>query len=201
MMEVQPVTLTGTMVRLEPLGPEHAQDLHAAGQEPRIWRYLPSDPSGSEHDMRSWIAAALYDQETGMQLPFAIIERATGCTVGSTRYTHILPRDRGLEIGWTWLAPRVQRTAVNTECKYLLLCHAFEVLGAVRVQLKADVRNDISQRAIERIGAIREGVLRKHMLVLDGFIRDSVLYSILDSEWPVTKARLEGLLGRANPSS
>lgn len=194
MMEAQPVTLTGAVVRLEPLGPEHAEELYTAGQEPRLWRYLPADPSGSLEDIRTWIASALRDRESGTQLPFAILERASNRYIGSTRYTNISPRDRGLEIGWTWLTPRAQRTAVNTECKYLLLRHAFEELGAVRVQLKTDIRNFISQRAIERLGAVREGVLRKHMLVLDDYIRDSVMYSILDSEWPAVKARLKGIL-------
>ncbi len=196
MMEVRRVTLTGAEVRLEPLGQEHADGLYIAGQEPRLWRYLPADPSASLEDVRTWIAAALRDRERGTQLPFAILDRALGRCIGSTRYTNISPRDRGLEIGWTWLTPGAQRTGVNTECKYLLLRHAFEELGAVRVQLKADVRNEISQRAIERLGAVREGVVRKHMLVLDDYIRDSVMYSILNSEWPAVKSRLEGLLAR-----
>ena len=194
MMDVRPVTLTGMVVRLEPLGQGHADGLYAVARDSRIWRYLPYDPSGSLEDMRMWIAAALRERASGTQLPFAIIERATDQPVGSTRYTNISPRDHGLEIGGTWLATRVQRTALNTECKYLLLRHAFEELGAVRVQLKTDVRNDISQRAIERLGAVREGVLRKHMLVQNGYIRDSVMYSIVDSEWPAVKARLEGFL-------
>lgn len=193
-MDARPVTLIGEVVRLEPLKQEHAEGLYAVAQDPHIWRYLPADPSGSLEDMRSWIAAALAEQERGSQVPLAILERASGQPIGSTRYTNISPRDRGLEIGGTWLATQVQRTAVNTECKYLLLRHAFAELGAVRVQLKTDARNDISQRAIERLGAVREGVLRKHMLVLHGFIRDSVMYSIVDSEWPAVKARLEGFL-------
>lgn len=195
-MDVRPVMLTGAVVRLEPLGPQHAEDLYVAAQEPRTWRHMPVDPSGSLEDMRAWIADALRDREAGTQLPFAIVERATGHAIGSTRYLTISPRDRGLEIGWTWLATRAQRTAVNTECKYLLLRHAFETLGAVRVQIKTDGRNDISQRAIERLGAVREGVLRKHLLVQNGYIRDTVMYSILDSEWPSVKARLEGMMAR-----
>lgn len=195
-LDVRPVTLTGTLVRLEPLGPEHAEDLYAAAQEPLIWRWMPDNPSGSLEDMRAWIEAALRQRETGTQLPFAIVEQATDTAVGSTRYLNISPRDRGLEIGWTWLTPRVQRTGVNTECKYLLLRHAFEQLEAIRVQIKTDGRNDISQRAIERLGAQREGVLRKHMLVQDTYIRDTVMYSILDSEWPAVKARLEDFLAR-----
>ena len=196
MMDVRPVTLANDVVKLEPLGQQHADDLHAVAREPHIWRYLPADPSGSLEEMRAWIAAALQEQERGAQIPFAIVERQSGRAIGSTRYLAISPRDRGLEIGGTWLAVEAQRTGVNTSCKYLLLRHAFEELGAVRVQLKTDRRNDISQRAIERLGAVREGVLRKHMLVLNGYLRDSVMYSILDSEWPVVKARLERFMSR-----
>ncbi len=196
MMEVRPVTLTGALVRLEPLKPEHAEDLYAAAQDPRIWRHMSVDPSGSLEDMRAWIASALDGREAGMQCSFAVVEHATGQVIGSTRYFNIAPRDRGLEIGGTWLAVRAQRTAVNTECKYLLLRHAFEELGAVRVQIKTDTRNEISQRAIERLGAVREAVLRKHKLVQHGYMRDTVMYSILDSEWPAVKTRLEGFLAR-----
>lgn len=194
MMDVHPVTLTGAAVRLEPLTLGHAEGLYAAAQEPRIWRYMSTDPSGSLEDMRAWVISAMSDGATGAQYSFAIVERRAGTVLGSTRYFNISSYDRGLEIGGTWLAARVQRTAVNTECKYLLLRHAFEELGAVRVQIKTDVRNEISQRAIERLGAVREGILRKHKLVQHGYIRDTVMYSILDSEWPEVKARLEGFL-------
>jgi RimJ/RimL family protein N-acetyltransferase len=117
--------------------------------------------------------------------------------VGSTRYLDIRRENRGLEIGWTWLAAAVQRTAVNTECKYLLLRHAFETLGAIRVQLRTDLRNLRSQRAIERIGATREGVFRQERIMWDGYLRDSVFYSVIDCEWPAVKARLEARLGSA----
>jgi RimJ/RimL family protein N-acetyltransferase len=176
------------------LGFQHADDLFRAGADPRIWLYMPTDPSGSTDAMRTWIADALALRETGSQYPFAIVEVVSGQAVGSTRYLNISPHDRGLEIGWTWLAPRVQRTAVNTECKYLLLRHAFEDLGAIRVQLKTDSRNLVSQRAIERLGAAREGLLRKHMIVQHGHQRDTVMYSIIDAEWPQVKTRLEDKL-------
>jgi N-acetyltransferase len=195
-MHVEPVTLLGEVVRLEPLQQAHARDLFAAGQDPRIWRYMPVDPSASADAMAAWIGDALQEQSAGRQLPFAIVDRAAGAAIGSTRYLNISPHDRGLEIGWTWLTPPAQRTAVNTECKYLLLRHAFESLGAIRVQLKTDGRNLTSQRAIERLGAVREGVLRKHMIVQDGYQRDSVMYSIVDGEWPVVKERLEAWLSR-----
>jgi len=197
LFEVTPVTLEGVAARVEPLGPEHAADLYAAGQDPAIWRFMPTNPSDSLGSISAWIANALKERAAKSQLPFAILDQATGRAVGSTRYLNITPHDRGIEIGWTWLAPAAQRTAVNTECKYLLLRHAFERLGAIRVQLKTDARNAISQRAIERLGAVREGVLRKHMIVQGGHQRDTVMYSILDDEWPAAQARLEAYLRRA----
>jgi RimJ/RimL family protein N-acetyltransferase len=124
------------------------------------------------------------------------IHLESGRVAGATRYLNIVPQDRGLEIGGTWYGPEFQRTVVNTECKYLLLSHAFERLGCIRVQLKTDLRNERSQRAIERIGAVKEGVLRNHMILPDGRIRHSVFYSILDTEWPEVKNRLEGMLER-----
>ena len=128
--------------------------------------------------------------------PFAIIDRASGTLVGSTRYYDISQTNRSLEIGSTWLTPRAWRTAVNTECKYLLLKHCFESLGTIRVQLKTDSRNLRSQKAIERLGASKEGILRNHMILPNGYIRDSVYYSIIEQEWPAIKGRLEGMLGR-----
>jgi RimJ/RimL family protein N-acetyltransferase len=153
-------------------------------------------------DVLEWIQQALAVQESGTQIPFATVLRESGRAIGSTRYLDIRRADRGPEIGWTWIAPQHQRSAVNTECKYLLLRHAFEDLEAVRVQLKTDRRNERSQHAIKRLGAVREGVLRKHMAVRDGFIRDTVYYSILDSEWPEVRRRLEDFLQRPawNPS-
>lgn len=191
---IQPVTLIGTAVRLEPLGLQHADDLFAAAQDPDIWRYMPSDPSASPAALRAWITTALDAQAAGSELPFTILDRATGRALGSTRYLNISARDRGLEIGWTWLARPARRTSVNTECKYLLLRHAFETLRAVRVQLKTDRRNTVSRAAIERLGAVREGILRKHMLVANGYIRDTVMYSVTDDEWPGVKVRLESML-------
>jgi RimJ/RimL family protein N-acetyltransferase len=190
----QPITLQGIHVRLEPLAQQHARDLFAAGSDEAIWTYMPRPVPRSLEDTSGWIQEALAAAAEGSQLPFAIIHRASGKAVGSTRYLDIRKEHRGLEIGWTWVGAAYQRTPVNTECKYLLLTHAFEELGAVRVQLKTDLRNERSQRAIERIGAVREGVLRKHMALWDGFIRDTVYYSILASEWPDVKRRLERLL-------
>lgn len=195
-MLVRPVTLVGDVVRLEPLSLEHASAIHAIAQEPSIWRYMPVDPSGSLEDVERWIADALAERDAGRQMPFATIDRASGQVVGSTRYLTIVPQDYGLEIGWTWLTPRAQRTAINTECKYLLMRHAFEDLGAIRVQLKTDSRNTISQRAIERLGAVREGILRKQMILESGYVRDTVMYSITDDEWPAVKANLEARLAK-----
>jgi N-acetyltransferase len=191
MMEIAPVTLSGRFVRLEPLQMKHASDLFTAAQDSAIWTYMSAHLNGSLPAIEAWISAALQEQAAGMVLPFAIIDLASGYAVGSTRYMTIAVRDRGLEIGWTWLSPQVQRTGVNTECKYLLLRHAFETLGVIRVQLKTHHDNVRSQRAIERIGATREGVLRNHMIMPDGSYRHSVYYSIIESEWPRVKGRLE----------
>jgi N-acetyltransferase len=195
-MKPEPIILYGNSVRLEPLLPVHAADLYAAGQNPTIWRYLPQNPSLSIEATEQWIASALDAQEQGSSLPFAIILCESGHAVGSTRYLDITGANRGLEIGWTWLNPVVQRTGVNTECKYMLLRHAFETLGAIRVQIKTDSRNEQSQRAIERLGAVKEGVLRNHVIMPDGYFRHSVYYSIIASEWPRVKVRLEEKMQR-----
>ncbi|GAC1684075.1 MAG: GNAT family protein [Ktedonobacteraceae bacterium] len=190
-MKVEPVILTGNVVRLEPLHSEHAEALFRAAQDPAIWFYMPYNPSLSLAATHSWIDDALEAQARGKDVPFVIIQLATGEVVGSTRYLTIAPQDRGVEIGGTWLARAVQRSPVNTECKYLLLSHAFEMLGAIRVQFKTDSRNLISQRAIERLGAIKEGILRNHMILPDGYYRHSVYYSVLDTEWATVKTNLE----------
>ena len=194
-MRVEPVTLEGKVVRLEPLTLKHAEELYAVSHDPSIWMYMPMPSLGTSLDtMKEWIEKSMRHQQEGSEYPFAIIHLATGQAVGSTRYMTITPQHYGLEIGSTWLAEHVRRTAVNTECKYLLLGHAFEVLGAMRVQLKTDSRNLRSQRAIERLGAVKEGVLRNHVLMPDGYRRASVYYSILDTEWPDVKANLEAKL-------
>lgn len=192
-MPLQPVVLQGRSVRLEPLELHHATGVLAAGSDPAIWTHLSNEAPADLDAARRYIQTALDAQAHGSQLPFAIL-LPDGELVGSTRYGDIRLADRGLEIGWTWLTPRVQRTAVNSECKLLLLSHAFETLGMIRVQLKTDIRNERSQRAIERLGAVREGVLRSHMLRRDGSIRDTVLYSITHDEWPAVRARLCGWL-------
>ena len=198
-MDPRPVVLEGELVRLEPLEPHHAADLFDAGKDEAIWRYMPRAAPRNVGDVRAWIGEATDRARDGSQLPFAIVDRAAGRAIGSTRYLEIRREHRGLEIGWTWLAASHQRTGANTECKLLLLAHAFEALGAIRVQLKTDARNLASQRAIERLGAEREGVLRAHMVLPDGFVRDTVMYAITAAEWPRVKARLAWLRERADP--
>ncbi len=190
----EPLVLQGDVVRLEPLRPDHASALYAVGQDPVIWRYLPTVQPTSLHEMELWVEKALARQAAGNELVFATIALASGRVVGSTRYLDISAQNRGLEIGWTWLGREARRTAINTECKYLLLRYAFETLGAIRVQLKTDSRNTMSQQAIERLGAVKEGVLRNHVIMPDGYFRHSVYYSILDSEWASVKQRLETFL-------
>lgn len=196
MMHVEPITLTGRLARLEPLRMEHAAELYEASRDPDIWSYLPVQAPASLADMEQLLASALQLQKEGECLPFTIIDLARDRAVGQTRYLSIAYKDYGLEIGWTWLAPVVQRTGINTECKYLLLSHAFEELGAIRVQLKTHHLNLKSQRAIERLGASKEGILRNHMIMPDGSYRHSVYYSIIASEWPQVKAGLETKMRR-----
>lgn len=190
------VTLEGAHIRLEPLRLDHAPDLFEAGRDPAVWTWLPYPPPETERAMSDWIAAALQRATHGAEIPFAIVLRETGRAIGSTRFLDIRRPDRALEIGATWIGTPWQRTAVNTEAKLLLLTHAFETLGAIRVQLKTDARNVNSQRAIERLGAVREGVLRKDRVLWNGFVRDTVYYGILDSEWPSIRERLTTRLGR-----
>ena len=195
-MKVDPVVLTGKHIRLEPLSDAHVVGLAEAGQDTSIWRYLAYGAVDSVEKAEAWVRHQLEKKASGTEQPFAVIHLETGKVAGSTRYMDIRPEHRGLEIGGTWYGTAFQRTAVNTEAKYLLLRHAFETLSCIRVQLKTDVRNERSQKAIERIGAVREGVLRNHMLLPDGKYRDSVFFSIIEREWPGVKAHLEALLAR-----
>lgn len=195
-LPIAPVTLTGRFVRLEPLSERHTLDLARAGADESIWRYMPYGPVTTEARMRAWIQDLLERQQRGGDLPFAVIHLESGRAVGATRYMDIRPEHRGLEIGGTWYGLAYQRTSVNTESKYLLFTYAFETLGCIRVQLKTDLRNERSQRAIERLGAVREGVLRNHMILPDGYLRSSVMYSVIAEEWPGVKRRLEAKLAR-----
>jgi RimJ/RimL family protein N-acetyltransferase len=193
---VELVTLQGKHVRLEPMSEEHIPGLAEMGAGQTFWDFMLYGDINTEDDMRNWVRDILSRAEKGTDLPFVAIHLDSGRVAGATRYLNIMPKDRGLEIGGTWYGPEFQRTPVNTECKYLLLRHAFEDLGCIRVQLKTDSRNERSQRAIERIGAVREGVLRNHMILPDGRYRHSVFYSILDTEWPAVKKRLEEMMNR-----
>jgi len=192
-MQVKPVTLQGAGVRLEPLSQDHAQGLYNRGRNDTDWAYMPRSCFVDMADVRQWIDEAI---DAPGQVPFAILETAKNRVVGSTRYLNIRPEHRGLEIGWTWLGQEWQRTGVNTQAKLLLLTHAFERLRCVRVEFKTDARNERSQRALERIGATREGVLRRHMIVQANYVRDSVYFSVVDEEWPAVKTRLEKLAAR-----
>ncbi|HYL65430.1 MAG TPA: GNAT family protein [Candidatus Methylomirabilis sp.] len=194
-LAIAPVTLEGRHMRLEPLSHAHHADLVAIGLAEELWRWIPTAVRTPE-EMSAYIDAALQDQARGVSLPFAQIERSTGRAIGSTRYGNIDRAHRRVEIGWTWIASAWQRSAINTESKYLLLKHAFETLGCIRVELKTDSLNERSRAAILRIGAREEGVFRNHMITASGRIRHTVYFSIVDSEWADVKARLQAKLLR-----
>ncbi len=193
-MVVKPVTLSGPTIRLEPLAEAHVTDLAVAGADESIWQYMLYGNVITEDKMLAWIRDLLSRQARGTDLPFAVILQKNGKAIGATRYIEIRPQDRGIEIGGTWYQREYQRTIVNSEAKYLLLSHAFETLGCIRVQFKTDVLNERSRKAIERLGAIQEGIFRNHLILRDGRVRDSVYYSIIEAEWPEVKARLEGMM-------
>src|SRR3979490_2002003 len=187
-MIVTPVMLEGRHARLEPLARARLTGLAEVGLDEELWRWIPT-PVRTREEMAAYIETALGEQERGVSLPFAIVEKATGRAIGSTRYGNIDRTHHRVEIGWTWVARNWQRTAMNTEAKYLLLKHAFETLGCMRVELKTDSLNEKSRAAILRIGAKEEGIFRNHMISASGRIRHSAYYSIIDSEWPTVKAR------------
>lgn len=191
-----PVVLSGRFVRLVPLELAHVPELAKAGADPDIWTYMRTGTPNGEGGMRAIVEFLLDEQRHGRALPFTQQLVAGGALVGMTRYLDIARSDASVEIGGTWLTPHLRRTPVNTESKRLLLGHAFDVEKVHRVQLKTDLLNLRSQRAIERLGAQREGVLREHLRVPDGRMRSSVYYSILDFEWPTVRDRLDALLAR-----
>jgi RimJ/RimL family protein N-acetyltransferase len=194
---VTPVVLTGKLVRLEPMTEAHIPGLAEIGVGQDFWKFMLYGEMKSDSDIRNWVLDIL----SRADVPFVVIHLASGRLAGATRYMNILPKDKGLEIGGTWYGTDFQRTGVNTECKYLLLKHAFEALGAIRVQLKTDSLNIRSQKAIERIGGVQEGILRNHMIKPDGSIRHSVYYSILNIEWEGVKRNLESLMNKYTPLS
>jgi N-acetyltransferase len=182
--------LEGDIVRLEPLARPHEKGLFEAAQDERLWRWMPYDPSGSRERFHAWLENALADSSAGTEAAFATVDAVTGEPVGSTRYLTLRPEHRGLEIGWTWLAPARWQTGANVEAKLLMLEHAFERLGCLRVEFKTDSRNERSRAALAALPAQFEGIFRKHMLVRGGERRDSAYYSIIDDEWPEVKENL-----------
>lgn len=195
-MLTMPTELVGVRAKLLPMEPAHAPALYEAAQNPDIWTYMPTRIT-TLAETEQFIAQALAAKAQGEEYPFVIVDQADGRIVGSTRFLDIQPQNRNLEIGWTWYSPNVWRTRLNTECKYLLLRYCFETLDLLRVQLKTDGRNWRSQQAIERIGGIKEGVLRRQRILHDGYVRDTVYFSILAEEWPAVKAKLETMLQSA----
>ena len=192
-MKIEPVTLQGRVVRLEPLALAHVPGLARIGLDPELWRWIPTQVADAAQ-MQAWVQTALDEQTAGTSLPFAIISQASGEAIGSTRYMNIVPAHRRLEIGSTWLSTAAQRSGANTEAKLLLLTHAFEALKAIRVELKTDALNSTSRAAIARIGGIEEGIFRRHVICASGRVRDTVYFSMLDNEWPAVKARLFSML-------
>lgn len=186
---VEPVVLEGRLVRLEPLAESHLGDLLQVAIDPEIWR-LTITQVRDEASLRAWLEAALRNRAAGSEMPFATIDLASGKAIGSTRFLSIVPDHRRLEIGWTWVGTAFQRTGANREAKLLQLTHAFETLGANRVEFKTDARNERSHRALAGIGATFEGSLRSHMIMPWGPLRDSAYYSVTSAEWPEVKAGL-----------
>lgn len=190
-----PLELVGNWVRLVPLTMAHVGGLFVESRDSRIWTYMTKGQPDTEESLQEWVGRLLQDQAQGTALPFTVVYGPSpGIPVGMTRFMEIHREHRRVEIGGSWLPPRLWGTSVNVEAKYLLLRHAFEEAGFLRVELKTDSRNLRSQRAIEKLGAVREGVLRKHMTTQGGYQRDSVYFSILAEEWPRVKTALEARL-------
>lgn len=194
-----PLPLIGRSVKLEPLSTDHIPGLAKAGRDAAIWKYMLYTNLTTETSMAGWVDDMLKRQEARTDMPFTVFERSTGDIVGATRYLEMRPAHRSLEIGGTWYGTAYQGTMVNPECKYLLLTHAFERMNCIRVQFKADSRNERSIHAIERLGAVREGILRNHYIMPDGVYRNSVYFSILDQEWAGVKNGLETRLEQGKP--
>jgi RimJ/RimL family protein N-acetyltransferase len=195
-MQVESVPLEGRRVRMEPLDlGRHWDGLLLIGLDPELWKWTLNRP-GSPEELRDYLETALEEQRQGRSLPFATFDRVSGRVAGCTRFGNIETRHRKVEIGWTWVGREFQRSHVNTEAKFLMMGHAFETWGCVRVELKTNVLNRKSRDAMLRIGCVEEGVLRKHMISDAGVRRDTIYYSVLDDEWPAVKARLEQMMAR-----
>lgn len=200
MHKPEPVSLQTPLVRLEPMAADHAIGLEAAARDGELWNLrVTSVPAPGE--TANYIATALQGKDEGHMLPFVVRDAASGKIIGSTRYHDIVPAVERLEIGYTWYGRSWQRSRVNTSCKLLLLTHAFEVLGARLVGWRTDNFNYASQRAIERLGARKDGVLRHHALRRDGTVRDTVMYSMAAGEWPESKSQLQSLLEQPRGSA
>jgi N-acetyltransferase len=197
-VRIEPVTLEGRHVRLEPLTRDHVDALWAVAADPDLWRYTLTRID-TRDELAAYVDAALVEQALGSALPFATVDLASGRVAGSTRFINASIRDRRVEIGHTFVGRPFQRTAVNTEAKYLMMRHAFETWGCVRVELRTAARNERSRAAIRRIGGIEEGTLRRHARMHDGTWRDTVFYSVLDREWVTVGARLEAMLAQCKP--
>ena len=194
-LRLEPVTLAGRIVRLEPLTLEHVPGLADVGLDPAIWRWTLARPT-TEADIRAWAASTIRARDEGTELPFATVDAASGRPIGSSRYLNIVLEHRRLEIGWTWVAPQWQRSGANREAKLLMLEHAFDRLGCRRVEFKTDANNVKSREALLGIGARFEGIFRNHMVTPGGGTRHSAWYSVIDEEWPEVRATLEAKLAR-----
>jgi RimJ/RimL family protein N-acetyltransferase len=195
-LKIEPVTLEGDRVRLEPMRRDHLDGLTEAGRYDELWRWTRNKATTRE-TMAEYLDDALAGLAAGSALPFVTIDKPSQTIVGSTRFANIDSGNRRVEIGWTWISPPFQRSYVNSAAKYLMLRHAFDVWECVRVELKTDVLNEQSRNAMIRLGAIEEGILRRHVITYSGRFRDTIYYSILDHEWPAVRARLEARLRRS----
>ena len=194
-MDIVPVVLDGRRVRLEPLTEDHFEGVVRAGAFEELWKWTNAKADTRE-TMRAYFDEAMKMAQSGNARPFATVDKASNKVIGSTRFANADRPNRRVEIGWTWITPAFQRSYVNSEAKYLMLAHAFETWGCARVELKTDVLNEKSRNAMKRMGAVEEGVLRKHVLTYSGRWRDSIYYSVLDTEWPNVKERLAGFVSR-----
>jgi RimJ/RimL family protein N-acetyltransferase len=188
--------LEGRIVVVEPLAPAHEAGLWEAALDEAVWRWLPVNAVADRESFHAWFEDALARADAGLDVPFTVVDAGTGAPLGSTRYLNLRPEHRGLEIGWTWLAPSAWGSGANAEAKLLLLGHAFDTLGCMRVEFKTDAKNERSRAALEALPARFEGIFVKHMLVRDGQLRDSAYYAITDDEWPAVRANLEARVER-----
>jgi RimJ/RimL family protein N-acetyltransferase len=195
-MPLGPITLTGTHIRLEPMRPSHARALSQAGGDEAIWTWMPARPLTAE-TMDRWLEKAMQAESQGREYPFVVVRLEDNRVIGSTRYLDVQEDDRTVEIGWTWYSPEAWGGVVNPEAKYLLMHHAFDEWHAIRVALKTDIKNLRSQAAIKKLGARHEGTLRNQRIRPDGSYRDTVIFSVIESEWPSVKLRLEQRIGQA----